>query len=254
MPTILNQVLLAFLFVTVGFIGGALVSLVLVERGNREKKNEDVPAAQPEPRREPENVQVPAARGEGLLNEAGLWRKPDTGRLVAEIDGVLYTEAETLSAPQRQKMVRLVKEWVAWMGIAPEVKPQPQPAVRQPEQRMEEMPGVQASKAHPAPPGQSVPAKSTASVDLPVEPVRAAPASIVGQIDDILQEMLATAGLKPKSIRLTEDATDGVVVWVGNERFVGTEGVPNAAVRSILKAAAAEWERRAESDLSHKTT
>jgi uncharacterized protein YajQ (UPF0234 family) len=74
-----------------------------------------------------------------------------------------------------------------------------------------------------------------------VEPVTRAK-SIVEQVDDILQEILAEKGLVSKNIRLTEMPNKGVIVWTGKEFYEGIDSVPDEEVKGLIKLAVKRWE------------
>jgi hypothetical protein len=67
-------------------------------------------------------------------------------------------------------------------------------------------------------------------------------ASIVMQIDKVLQKLLADPKMKNRIIRLTEDPKTGVVVWVGFERFNGIDAVTDPEVKDLIQKAVNEWE------------
>jgi hypothetical protein len=71
------------------------------------------------------------------------------------------------------------------------------------------------------------------------------PISIVSQIDEILQEMILKKGMGARGIQLREDSRQGVLVWIGLDRFVGIDAVPDVDVRSIIREAVSVWEQRA---------
>jgi hypothetical protein len=83
------------------------------------------------------------------------------------------------------------------------------------------------------------------SAAIPVSSTPAKLKSIVEQIDEILQEKLARSSSNNKGVRLAEDATHGVVVWIGLEHFNGVDLVTDPEVRALLRESAEEWERRA---------
>jgi hypothetical protein len=68
--------------------------------------------------------------------------------------------------------------------------------------------------------------------------------SIAAQVDEILQEMLATSPLNSNAIRLLELPGKGLVVMVGLEQYEGVDAVPDVEIRNLIRSAVAEWERR----------
>lgn len=69
--------------------------------------------------------------------------------------------------------------------------------------------------------------------------------SITSQIDAILQEQIKGTPLDQRGIRLIEQANQGMAVMIGLERFEDPSTLPDAEVREAIRAAVAEWERRA---------
>jgi len=76
--------------------------------------------------------------------------------------------------------------------------------------------------------------------DLPPVP----PKSIVAQIDDILQEKLEKSPLSKRGIRLRELPNQGMAVMVGLDQYEGVEDVPDEEIRSMIRSAVSEWEKR----------
>ena len=72
----------------------------------------------------------------------------------------------------------------------------------------------------------------------------AAPATMVGQIDAILQEHLIGSPLASRGIRLFEPPEGGVVVMVGMNKYNGVSEVPDADVQAVIRGAIAEWEKK----------
>jgi hypothetical protein len=66
--------------------------------------------------------------------------------------------------------------------------------------------------------------------------------SIVMQIDNILQKLLVDSNMKNRLIRLGEDPAQGVVVWIGMQRFNGIAEVPDLEIQEIIHKAVAQWE------------
>ncbi len=81
-----------------------------------------------------------------------------------------------------------------------------------------------------------------------VQPKHPFTRSIAEQVDEILQEMLETSPLHSKAIRLLELPQRGMVVMIGLDQYQGVDAVPDEEVRSIIRAAVAEWERRVSED------
>ena len=70
-------------------------------------------------------------------------------------------------------------------------------------------------------------------------------ASMVAQVDGILQEKLRAENMQQWAVRLTE-SPDKYIVLVGLERYEAIDDVPYERVRSMIRASVAEWEQRSE--------
>jgi hypothetical protein len=113
MPSQTIQLLLDFLFVSVGFIGGALVALLW---GERERRNART-------RQEPTPEETPAE----LAQVATLWRNTQTGQLLTEVKGNYFDTQDKLNPNQHLEMAKAVREWRMWLGLSAETPAQPQP-------------------------------------------------------------------------------------------------------------------------------
>ena len=113
-----------------------------------------------------------------------------------------------------------------------------QPAVAQPAAPRSTSMGIPA--APPVPPRTAAGAAAGPAAPSDV----AAPTTMVGQIDAILQTRLAGTTLAGRGVRLIESLDGGVSVMVGLQRFAGVGEVPDGEVQAAIRAAIAEWEKR----------
>ncbi len=224
-----NLLLPALIFTAVGFIIGAVAAYFFLDRGKEHseeepaEKQDEKPA--PKPAAEEPYTGLPLERFNPLVR---LYREKSTGKLVTEIDRKIYLSRETVPVEQLRLLREAAESWTNWLGVEKEAPP-PQPA-----------PAPLTAAPLPDP---SVLAASI----LPVDKPRAT--SIVGQIDEILQEMLVNSPFASRTIRLTQEANYGVIVWVDHERFNGIDAVPDAEIQTLIRAAVKKWE-----DTSHTLT
>lgn len=66
--------------------------------------------------------------------------------------------------------------------------------------------------------------------------------TMVGQIDDVLQEMLPETIYSGHNIHLGEEYTNGVVVWVGANKYIGIDAVPDPEIKALIQSAVRKWE------------
>ena len=253
MPALGSQLLLAALFVSVGFIGGALVCVWWFEHQKQTSENEHKPAS-----KKPEDEGK-----ENLREVVRLYRDRINGKLLIELGGKTHASTKTLSPIQRQDLVKLLPEWATWMRSEGEIMTQPLPSVTYKEpletpKTPDDLIAARLSTATVQPPqpmpisprpGGTGPLPALALVDAAAAAAlaKAQPQkSIVGQINDILQENLPGTPLEAKGIRLSEDLRHGVIVWIGQQRFPGIDTVPDPEIQKAIRSAVSEWEEQAE--------
>jgi len=142
-----------------------------------------------------------------------------------------------ISEVHRKRLVSLLSVMQPWSDGKPSVSAPvhaPQPATSAPVTQVP--PPVTKSIFSSFPTPSLLPGKKD-------EPP-AAPPSIVAQIDEILQERLASTTLVGRGIRLQESPEGGVIVWVGLRNFAGVGEVTDPEVQSIIRTAIAEWEKK----------
>lgn len=175
---------------------------------------------------------------------ARLWRARDSGALIVEMDGKSFVAPTPLSAEQQVIIQQASLDLLKWLGMG--IEP---PA---------SMAHVTASGKPPhfvdhqaEQPAASAPGKTGALVFPPVpaipaeEPAVAAgkPASMLMQIDEILQEMIVGTPLANQGVHLIEDPVRGVLVRVGLNHYEGIDAVPDPQIKATIRAAVAEWEK-----------
>jgi hypothetical protein len=209
-----------------------------------------------------DDAQSPPGGKKGrFVSVVRLWRDKKTGVIVVEKEGKSYVNPSPLSDTQHSELEQVARDFRAWLGMGlsanAESSIQPKAWVAAPgevAQAPTSAVGTTEPSRIPAP-SFPAPARTTqvsmkkpiqaAAVQTSVAPA-AAPAvahkSIVMQIEDILQDMLAGNPLEIRGIHLTEDPTRGVIVSVSGERFEGIDAVPDPEIRGMIRAAVVQWE------------
>lgn len=223
--------LLALLFVTIGFIGGALITMVFSDHESEKK-----------PSSSKKEGEIRRRKYKNLIN---LYRDPSSGGLVLEVGGKPYRDGSQFSEKDRRELAILAREWLDWLGVSDEAQRRlevlthhPQPEAAPLSQSAVSLPEAVKQPASPLTSLTKANEKALNGLENPVA------TTIVGQIDEILQERLAGSSLEGRNIKLTEDAREGVVVWIGAEHYPGIDAVPDLEVREEIKAAVLAWERR----------
>ena len=128
--------------------------------------------------------------------------------------------------------------------------PAPQPPPPAPSVTPTPVPPAPASTVGVQPTVPPVPyAAAVAAPKAAAETAKKPAVSMVEQIDEILQEIIQRSENPNRRIKLVEERNQGVIVWVDQEHFSGIDAVTNDSARELIRAAAKEWERRAESHL-----
>jgi hypothetical protein len=170
-----------------------------------------------------------------LQDDPGLLRlKKKDGQYLLEMDGAPVTGE--LSQNTRKRLIELLTVFRLWLDAGQPSSAAPKPAA-------------------PIPPAAK-PVRETLSRPVQPAPTPAAPAkkpetersiaslSIVQQIDSILQENMMNTALAKRGIRLQESAQGGVEVYVGLQKFHAVDDVPDEVIKTTIRAAIAEWEKK----------
>ncbi len=164
----------------------------------------------------------------------GLLRlKNDNGRFALEMDGALVSGG--LSPDKKKRLIELITIFRPWLegGQSAQAVSQPTASVQAPSTAVSSQEPVFLSPQPVVPlTKKPEPEKSFASL------------SIVQQIDTVLQARLVNTPLEKQGIRLQESLQGGVEVYVGLQKFLAVEDVPDTFVKSEIRAAIAEWEEK----------
>jgi hypothetical protein len=166
------------------------------------------------------------------------------GKPSLDLDGK-HVETAHLTSDQHQRLIQLM------MVMRPWVEAGSQAGGARPSQAAPEAfspatadPGSGLPQGLPAGSVAPPPASIASSAAAPAAPDRNAPASMVAQIDAILQARLQGTLLARRGIRLAESLDGSVLVFVGQQSYPGVTEVPDPDVQAAIHAAIAEWEKR----------
>jgi hypothetical protein len=169
-------------------------------------------------------------------------------RPVIKLDGNPVT---SLDADQRQRMIGLINI------MRPLLEGRPAPAQSQPglaspsagasplQARLQQAASSQVPIPAPAPEVKPVPAAiSFGATGKKIAQEPTPPATIAGQIDEILQRKLIGHPLGERGIKVADSPGGGVTIFIGTEKFEGVGDVPYPDVKAILQQAIADWEKK----------
>ncbi|MDP2977063.1 MAG: hypothetical protein Q8N45_12735 [Anaerolineales bacterium] len=161
---------------------------------------------------------IEATTGNNLLR---LWTGPGQ-EVHLELDDQ-PADPHNLTPDQRRRLIALLASMRPWLegGASAPVQPPP------------------AAPEKPAAPASASSTPPTAKETSPAPPS----ASIVAQINDILQSKLIGTPLEKRGVRLQKSSSGGVMVFVGLKIYDGIDAVPDPEVQAIIRQAVAEWEK-----------
>lgn len=177
------------------------------------------------------------------VDDPGLLRiKNENGLMTLELDGVRVNPS-TFTAQQRKHLIEMLNVMRPWL----EGKPAPTPAPISPPPAKPAPAPTPISSPSPQPvtqPRASAPVPSAPAKKKKDNKLEAAPTSIVGQINAILQERIADTPLGTRGVSIMESLTGGVNVYVGVTRYEAIDDVPDEEIKAAIRAAIAEWETK----------
>jgi hypothetical protein len=224
---------------------GYLANSFFTGRQVSQKSDEVQPSSQPVP--EPGTAAIELTAGPEIipatttisdktrLDMASFWREQPSGALRADMDGRTIKAGSELSPEQHRRLEMVDTDLRLWLtpstAAAPSIEPE----------RTEVTPPV-VQTVIPRP--IAIPALPTPLVP-GTDGKLPASKSIVGQIDDILQDKLVGTSLQDRRIRLIEIPGHGVAVKIGIDQYAAIDDVPDPEIKAIIRAAVKIWEGRA---------
>lgn len=228
-------IVLAVICIAVGFIGGALISMLFAERDKKQllKDGDLLPEG------------IDRETHTALLR---IWRSTD-GRLLIELRGRILTEVRQATTAQRLELESVMDQWLRWLGVNLEISKsdqEPMPPVFQPAQpSAPPAPAIMPQAVAESLPPQDI-AGAISNLGKAKPEKAGGPKTMVEQIDEILQELVSRSAFSQRSVKITQDVREGIVVWLDGGRYPGMDSVPDPDIKNMIRAAAAEWERRSE--------
>jgi hypothetical protein len=184
--------------------------------------------------------------------------KRNNGRYMLELDGA-PVKGE-LSQDMRKRLVELITVFRLWLEPGQTSPSASQPAASTSVSRPSVPDPLREAVYGPQVVSQPLPdplvreaayGSSTQAAPKPISPVKKpelekniVSMSIVQQIDTVLQARLENTPLERQGIRLQESIQGGVEVYVGLEKYLSVDEVPDEVVKTAIRAAIAEWEKK----------
>jgi hypothetical protein len=186
---------------------------------------------------------------ENLQDNPGLLRlQKNDGRFTLEMDGMLVSGE--LSQDKRKRLIELITVFRQWLDIGQSAPPVSKPAALTQTPPMLDSARVAISAPMPEAFRNSVPRPVPVSIQSVIQTKKPEPEkniaslSIVQQIDMVLQGRLLGSPLAGRGIRLQESIQGGVEVYVGLNKFLAVDDVPDEDIKAVIRAAIAEWEKK----------
>ena len=198
-----------------------------------------------------------------IKDDPGLLRlKSENNQLRLDMDGQRVEPSAPLTPAQRKRLIDLLTLIRPFLESGQPAQAAPKPApVSPPVSPSVPKPAPVSPPVSPSTPPSPAEQALIASLTQPkVEPVPAritfglspkkiteqpaAAFSMVQQIDQILQLKLVNTPLAGLGIKIQESPGGGVMVMVGLKKYEGVGDVPDPAIKAVLQAAVAEWEKK----------
>ena len=160
-------------------------------------------------------------------------KREDEG-IALELDGQKVSTSN-LSAEQKKRLIGLITLMRPWLEGAPAQQAMSRPAAP-----------VTLARTIQTPPEPAPVASSPLIPESKPDPKKPAPPplSIVEQINSILQSRMMNTPLARMDIRLHESHEGGVEVMVGLKKYDTVDDVPDANIKSAIRSAIEEWEKK----------
>ena len=190
-----------------------------------------------EAKRKTAQIEKTPLAGSSFEDDPGLLRlRKKDGQYLLEIDGAPVAPVTGgLSQNTRKRLIELLTVFRLWLEPG-----QSSPAASQP-----------AAPVQPATPVREAVSRPVQPVSMSLSPAKKpetersiASLSIVQQIDSVLQVNMMNTSLAKRGIRLQESSQGGVEVYVGLQKFNAVDDVPDDLIKTTIRAAIAEWEKK----------
>jgi len=183
-------------------------------------------------------ARLASAPAQTAADDPGLLRiKNENGMLTLDLDGARVNPS-ALYPEQRKRLIEMLNVMRPWLEHKPVTAP-PAPIRATPAADTR-----QGAPVNIAPPVAQKPAQTVIPATKMDDKPAAAPTSMVGQINAILQLRIASTKLADQGVTMIESPTGGVYVYVGLNKFEGIDAVPDDDVKAAIRAAIAEWEKK----------
>lgn len=177
------------------------------------------------------HVQSMPADGAVTKDDPGLLRlKKEGSRVIVDLDGIPLTEYT--SAERKKRLIELIAYFRPWIDGA---QSQPPPIQTTAEALLTPEPPPAVKPIEPF----VTRAKKEANKEIEFKLL-----SMVQQIDTVLQKRLAGTPLEKAGIRLQDSPQGGLEVYIGLQKYETIDDVPDVNIKSIIREAIAEWEKK----------
>jgi hypothetical protein len=174
-----------------------------------------------------------------------LWHDREGGNLIVDLDGSTFVHANEMRPDQRSRLETCYSQLKRFLGVQ-DTGPRPTPVTPPVVQPVKETPILEE-------PVKPIPAKlsfetivipSAAAGKAGKKPVTepAKPLSIVGEIDEILQNLIDGTPFLERGLQLVETPGHTIAVWIDHHQYENIDAVPDPEVQKVIHTAVKKWE------------
>jgi hypothetical protein len=179
-----------------------------------------------------------------MTEVATIWQDRKSGQPYPEVNGKIVRFPADLTAGQRDRLAGTFALLVGW--LRPSGEAADLTVSKAANDTISAAPSeTYSSTTQTGAPGLMNPVDVVArAMQVDARPSADKDASIVMQINDILQEKLVASDMANKGVFLMELPSKDLVVMVGLTQYPGIDAVPDPEIRKLIRESVAEWESR----------
>jgi hypothetical protein len=174
-----------------------------------------------------------------------MWRDGTTNALIAEIEGQRLTKENVLTDEQHAGLFTLLVDLQTWLEVEVDMEIDDTHPARHSGLAVSGKDDIDVSPLSETKDKKGFSPLETFTKALETDampPVDPGLVSIIGLIDEVLQDLLKASMYHKRGIRLIEGPKGGMVIEVGLDTYDSLDTIPDEGIREIIRSAVERWE------------